>query len=196
MSQTIVQLRVYKGDRILRDENGKIATENNLVKLEYGTKSYSNFIKNMRALGYGMVKVEKVIKGKKELEIKPFNDEIQAIFNPKEEKHLTPEQKEIAELKARLGQLTGGQKPNKKEVDETENEDIELVRAEYEKGEKFIYPEHWMVRNWKFKDNQEEEATLCNAMATVAEKNGMTSNDLMHLFPAALRMLKSGGSWS
>jgi hypothetical protein len=33
-------------------------------------------------------------------------------------------------------------------------------------------------------------------MAIVAEKNGLTANDLQHLFPAVLRMLKDTSAWS
>ena len=72
----------------------------------------------------------------------------------------------------------------------------DVLRFEYEKGVRFIYPSHPMVRNWRFQDGQEAEATLCHAMAVVAEKNGMSGNDLMHLFPASLRMLKSESNWA
>lgn len=53
-----------------------------------------------------------------------------------------------------------------------------------------------MVYNWGFNEGEEEEARLCNAMAEVAKKNGLDGNDLTHLFPAVLRMLKSDIEWS
>lgn len=59
-----------------------------------------------------------------------------------------------------------------------------------------IYPVHGMVYNWGFNEGEEEEARLCNAMAEVAKKNGLDGNDLTHLFPAVLRMLKSDIEWS
>ena len=73
---------------------------------------------------------------------------------------------------------------------------MDVLRFEYEKGVRFIYPAHPMVKNWRFEDGQEAEAKLCHAMAVVAEKNGMSGNDLMHLFPASLRMLKSESKWA
>lgn len=71
-----------------------------------------------------------------------------------------------------------------------------VLRIEYTKGVRFIYPIHPMVKNWRFEDGEEAEATLCHDMAVVAEKNGLSSNDLMHLFPASLRMLKSESKWA
>jgi hypothetical protein len=53
-----------------------------------------------------------------------------------------------------------------------------------------------MVQNWLFTEDNEDEAMLANQMAVVAEKNGLTVNDLQHLFPAVLRMLKSNSRWS
>lgn len=40
------------------------------------------------------------------------------------------------------------------------------------------------------------EANLCDAIARVAEINGMSSNDVQHIFPAVLRMLKSTSDWA
>jgi len=48
-----------------------------------------------------------------------------------------------------------------------------------------------MVSNWLFTEETEDEARLAHCMAAVAEKSGMSANDLMHLFPAVLRMLKN-----
>lgn len=59
-----------------------------------------------------------------------------------------------------------------------------------------ISPIHDMVKNWGFLENEVEEAELADAMAKVAEKNNLSNNDLHHLFPAILRMLKSNCSWT
>jgi hypothetical protein len=59
-----------------------------------------------------------------------------------------------------------------------------------------ISPNHDMVKNWGFRDEEEQEAHLADAMAVVAEKNGLGANDLQHLFPAVLRMLKSDIRWA
>ena len=73
---------------------------------------------------------------------------------------------------------------------------MDILKFEYNKGIKEIYPAHKMVKNWLFTEDEEEEATLANSLAIVAEKNGMSQNDLMHLFPAILRMLKSDIKWA
>ena len=72
----------------------------------------------------------------------------------------------------------------------------DVLRFEYEKGVQKVYPANWMVKNWLFQEDEKDEATLAHAMAIVAEKNGMSSNDLQHLFPAVLRMLKSDIDWA
>lgn len=66
----------------------------------------------------------------------------------------------------------------------------------YRKGKAEVYPLHPMVENWLFTEDTEEEASLADAMARVAEKSGMSANDLQHLFPAVLRMLKSKSDWT
>lgn len=72
----------------------------------------------------------------------------------------------------------------------------DTIRYEYVNGIKFIHPTHSMVKNWRFADDQEEEARLCYAMAVLAEKNGLTGNDMMSLFPPVLRIMKSDGQWA
>ena len=72
----------------------------------------------------------------------------------------------------------------------------DVLRFEYEKDVLNVYPANRMVKNWLFQEDEKNEATLAHAMAVVAEKNGMSSNDLQHLFPAVLRMLKSNIDWA
>ena len=48
-------------------------------------------------------------------------------------------------------------------------------------------------------DNEEQakaECELADAMANVAEFNGLTANDLQHIFPMVLRILKSNSVWA
>lgn len=71
-----------------------------------------------------------------------------------------------------------------------------VLKFEYDKGVQQVYPAHSMVKNWLFTENEHAEATLANAIAVVAEKNGMSVNDLQHLFSAILRILKSDINWS
>lgn len=72
----------------------------------------------------------------------------------------------------------------------------DVLRFEYDQWAQVVYPKNWMVKNWLFQEDEIHEATLAHAMASVAEKNGMSSNDLQHLFPAVLRMLKSDIDWA
>lgn len=72
----------------------------------------------------------------------------------------------------------------------------QVLNYKWKKGVKEVFPAHDMVKNWLFTEDTEEEANLANAMAIVAEKSGMTVNDLQHIFPAVLRMLKNDTAWS
>ena len=72
----------------------------------------------------------------------------------------------------------------------------QVLNYRYNKGERKVFPAHPMVKNWRFQEDEEEEAILINSIAKVAEKNGLNVNDLHHLFPAILRMLKSEINWS
>jgi hypothetical protein len=71
-----------------------------------------------------------------------------------------------------------------------------FLNIKWEKGKKKVFPAHPLVSNWLFTEETEEEAILAHALAMVAEKSGMTANDLLHLFPALLRMLKNDSAWS
>ena len=72
----------------------------------------------------------------------------------------------------------------------------QVLNYKYVKGVHEVYPAHSFVKHWLFKAEEKEEACLANALAILAEKNGMTVNDLSHLFPAILRMLKSDIKWA
>lgn len=70
------------------------------------------------------------------------------------------------------------------------------IRYTFEDGKTNIFPINKLVSNWLFQDIEKEEAILCNSIAEVAEKNGLDQNDLQHLFPTILRMLKSDIKWA
>lgn len=76
------------------------------------------------------------------------------------------------------------------------NEMDQIFNYKYNKGVRTIFPANPLVSNWAFQDDQELEANLCNAVAKVAEKNGFSSTDMHHLFPAILRMLRSEIEWA
>lgn len=72
----------------------------------------------------------------------------------------------------------------------------EILRFKYEKGVQKVFPAHPMVKSWLFTEDEHAEATLANSLAIVAEKNGLSANDLHHLFPYILRMLRSDIPWA
>lgn len=57
-------------------------------------------------------------------------------------------------------------------------------------------PTHPNVENWWFSQDEEKLAVLANAIANIAEDTGLSRNDLQHLFPYILRMLKVDSVWS
>lgn len=75
-----------------------------------------------------------------------------------------------------------------------ENQNVLIFK--WRKGVKEVFPAHQMVQFWLFTEQTEDEAALAHYMAAVAEKSGMTANDLQHIFPAVLRMLKNNSAWS
>ena len=75
-------------------------------------------------------------------------------------------------------------------------ENIVNYDYKFKKGERTVFPAHKMVENWAFPESDESEAILCHHLAVVAEKNGLNTNELHHLFPAILRMLRSDVIWA
>lgn len=72
----------------------------------------------------------------------------------------------------------------------------QVLNYTWKKGIKTVFPAHPMVSNWAFTEDTEDQAMLAHHMAVVAEKKGMNANDLHHIFPAVLRMLKDDSAWS
>ncbi len=72
----------------------------------------------------------------------------------------------------------------------------DVLTFRWKKGVKEVYPANEMVQNWLFTEETEDQACLAHYLAVIAEKNGMTANDLQHLFPTVLRILKDNSQWS
>jgi hypothetical protein len=73
----------------------------------------------------------------------------------------------------------------------------DVLKFKYDnKGKQEVFPVNNLVKNWLFQEDEKDEATLAHSLAVVAEKNGMSVNDLMHLYPYVLRMVKSRIDWS
>lgn len=71
-----------------------------------------------------------------------------------------------------------------------------ILKYKYEKGKRLVFPEHQFVSNWLFTEDSEDEAKLALYVAKIAEKNGMSINDVYAVFPFILRMLKSKDIWA
>lgn len=71
-----------------------------------------------------------------------------------------------------------------------------LINFNYSDKHYPVKPNNEMVKNWAFKENEVEEAKLAAVLAELAEKNGLSKNDLQHVFPAVLRIMKSNSEWS
>jgi hypothetical protein len=70
------------------------------------------------------------------------------------------------------------------------------VRGTFDNGKFINHPNHKFVNNWLFNEDEYNEAALAHYVAEVGEKNGLTNNDVMKVFPFILRMLKSNIAWS
>lgn len=138
----IVHLRVFRQEGnskdIVYNSEGKPLNENHLVKLEYDTLQWRETIKNLNVF-YVIAKVEKVLQPTEEgyEEIKNFSSiekELQDAFNPTQKRELTPEQKKIADLEAKIDALTRGQAPVKDiDVEDAEIvDDLSEARKEYQ----------------------------------------------------------------
>lgn len=122
----IIKLRTYRGREINYDANGKIKNENNLVSLDYGTKIWALFMKNLPLNGYCKVDVEKAFKvtgnGYEPIEdLSVYQKEVKEAFNPKKEVALTDDQKRIAELEAKIEAMAGGKKVEEKKQEKPED---------------------------------------------------------------------------
>ena len=82
----------------------------------------------------------------------------------------------------------------------TENKKINtaLVNIEIDQKDKELkyYPKHELVTNWQFPDTDLEEAELIHVLAKLSVKTGLSINQLQHIFPAILRMMKSNSIWA
>lgn len=72
----------------------------------------------------------------------------------------------------------------------------DILRFEYKKGNRQVFPAHKMASSFMFESECDDEAAMVHFMAKVIEKNGGTKNDLMHAIPFVLRMLKSKSKWA
>lgn len=140
----IVELRVYRGAEMNYDANGIVKNENQTVTLEYQSRSWVLFMENLSRNGYCNVVVEKAYNpiegGYEEIkDIAYLTNEVTKNFKNVKEVEMTPEQKRIAELEAKLEKLLGNSADIafKEEIKEQVNvavkdeQDRDAVVAEY-----------------------------------------------------------------
>lgn len=133
----VIKLRVYKGNEMSYDANQKPKNENQLVTLVHDTVEWKNFLKNIKANQYCKIDIESALlvdKKKNEdgffvettseyKDVEAIEKEVKKSFS-EPEKVLTPEQKRIAELEAKIDLLMG----NKTDSD---IDDITPLRDKY-----------------------------------------------------------------
>ncbi len=164
-NKAVVHLRVYQSNG--RDNNisfnadGSVQNDTILVKLTHNTLEWANFIKNARYVGFIDAKVEKVIG---ETDFASIEKEVDKAMNPVVEVVLSPEQKKIADLEAKLDALVNNSSPEirkatpneEKAHDEkwenvSEEETLESVKVEYQRvmGKKPFHK--WTIEQLKEK---------------------------------------------
>ena len=175
----IVKVQVYTG-KLQKNEHGEWTTKNNPYKVRKPSKEWNLFLNNAPNM-YSKVELlevteEKVIHGEKTVRgkiqatqkheynvIESPKDVVDAIEGVLKKKvNLSPEQKEIAELRAKLDALIESKpkepKLEKKKIDEVDDEIIEL-RAKY----KELHPENKDANKlWKERKLGEEIEKLEN----------------------------------
>jgi len=146
----VVKLRIFKGSKMSYDANGNVQNENHLVTLVHNTVEWRNYLKMLIANQFLDVKAEKVMYCDKEKNSEGFfedkisevdqdlvchiNEEIKKALSAPE-KHLSPNEKRIAELEAKLDALINGksEKKTEKKVEKTKKDDnLDALRSEYE----------------------------------------------------------------
>lgn len=148
LAHKTIHLRIYKGKPgvkgIAKNEAGKVINENHLVKLSYGSLEWDNYMKNLRVMNFVKVEVvgfyDKTDKDGSFVYNEAPEDvlkEVDSSMTAQEEVPLTPQQKEIAELKAQMAEFLGSKKTEKKseapQADNTPNinEELDAARARY-----------------------------------------------------------------
>lgn len=110
--QLFIHLRVYRGNDLNYNADGSVKTENHIVVVPYNTREWTLFMQNLRPNGYVKVDVEKVFDNASLTyleDIDQYKSEVAKAFMIVNDKPLTSEQKEIAELKAMVEKLSSKQ---------------------------------------------------------------------------------------
>lgn len=156
--RAVVACLIYKG-RESYDSNGNIQSENQIIRLVYGSRECVNFLLTAKRLGWTKLQVVQLLDSKGDKQIKgveEVSEEFLNIFQGDTKVVLTPEQEKIAELERKIAELSNTSKPAKvgKENNSNPSELEELQKEYHEKAGK--KPHHL----WKEEKLREEIAKL------------------------------------
>jgi hypothetical protein len=142
MKHQTIHLRVYKQKAgvsgIVRDESGNVINENHLFKCSINTMEWKNWLKHVKNSGFikiDIIGMYESIDGNGMFQYSEVPEEIkksiESSMNPSEEIVLTPDQKRIADLEAKLESLIGGNKAPKKDIKSSIDPELAEARKEY-----------------------------------------------------------------
>ncbi len=130
-AKKIVALKVYKGVEMLQKPDGSIHNETQYIRTEHGTNEWACLMKFLNSSGYCKVVVEDVyfMDGTKldSSEITLIKEEVKKAFTFNTIQDLTPEQKKIQELEAKINSLMDSSADEKTSIQKLRSEYYELA---------------------------------------------------------------------
>jgi hypothetical protein len=130
-AKKIVALKVYKGVEMLQKPDGSVHNETQYIRTEHGTNEWGCLMKFLNSSGYCKVVVEDVylLDGEKpdSYEIDLIKKEVEGAFSFNTTQELTPEQKKIQELEAKLNSLIDSGNDEKTNIQKLRSEYYELA---------------------------------------------------------------------
>ena len=162
----VLKLQVYYGEKKY-NVRGEVISKKQIIKITYGTNEWKQFAQNAPKIGITSIDVEEVRKGRIEggkmvydsdsiIETpKQITIEVEDIFTIPEE-YLTPEQREIKELRSLIEEMKSSNSKPKKESKKQVDPNLESARARYEElfGKK---PSHLKKAATLLKEIEEKE---------------------------------------
>mgnify|MGYP003624413092 CR=1 FL=1 len=147
----VVTLKVFKGEKISFNEDRSIQNDSQLIKTEHGTNEWKCLMMTLVASGYCKVevlRVNNIDSNFSEVEDKKsYQKEVESSLNPFLKVELTPDQKRIAELEAKLEAFISNKEPKKEvELDNEEDDKESLKELQLEYFELFGKKAHHMMK--------------------------------------------------
>lgn len=137
MKTYAIKARLYKGKKTF-DEQGNLTSDSHPIDLPiYGSLQWQNFIANVKNLGYtelSNIQTIELDNGKpvKEVDIPShIAEEMKQAFIVNKDIPLTPEQKEIKELKEQMANLVASSNKQPKAKDNNTSSELDKARMDY-----------------------------------------------------------------